>query len=120
MPAPLLLIAAVAAPTLQAVRTTGPIQLDGRLDEAVWAETVAFDSFRQSDPREGEPASERTEVRVAYDDDALYVGLRLHDSEPARIVRNLSRRDESAEADRVTVYLDPHHDRVTGAQFEVS
>jgi hypothetical protein len=109
-----------AVPTLRAVRTSEAIRLDGRLDEAVWSEAAAFDAFRQSDPTEGAPGSERTEVRVVYDDGALYVGLRLHDREPKRIVRRLARRDEGADADRVTVYLDPHHDRQTGAQFEVS
>ena len=111
---------ATAVPQLRAVRAVEAIRLDGRLDDAAWSQPAAFDSFRQSDPKEGEPATERTEVRVAYDDDALYVGLRLHDSEPHRIVRRLARRDEGADADRVNVYLDPHHDRQTGAQFEVS
>ena len=68
----------------------------------------------------GEPASEDTEVRVAYDDDALYVAARLRDRTPAAIVRQLSRRDAAVEADAFILYLDPHHDHLTGAQFGVS
>jgi hypothetical protein len=107
-------------PTLTAVRAQAPIVVDGRLDDVAWTEATPAGGFRQRDPKEGEPATERTEVRVAYDDDALYVGLRLFDTEPHRIVRRLSRRDESADADRVTVLLDPHHDHLTGVQFQVS
>ena len=59
-------------------------------------------------------------MRVAYDDRALYVAARLQDREPAAIVRQLSRRDASVEADAFVVYLDPHHDHLTGAQFAVS
>jgi hypothetical protein len=105
---------------VQAVRVAAPIVLDGRLDDSAWNQAPAASEFFQRDPDEGKPATERTEVRVAYDEDALYLGLRLFDQEPGRIVRNLSRRDEGAEADRVVVYLDPRHDHLTGAWFQVS
>ncbi len=76
--------------------------------------------FVERDPDEGRPATERTEVRVAYDDAAVYVAARLFDSEPARIVHRLSRRDDVADADRFTLYLDPRHDHLTGVVLEVS
>src|SRR3954471_16267687 len=60
-----------AAPTLRAVPRTAPIRLDGVLDEAVGTEAPAAKDFRQRDPNEGQPATQRTEVRFAYDDDAL-------------------------------------------------
>ena len=77
-------------------------------------------TFTQRDPEEGKPVSEATELRIAYDDDALYVAARMHDREPARIARQLARRDQSAEADSFTLLLDPHHDHLTGAAFAVS
>ena len=76
--------------------------------------------FLQRDPVEGDPASEDTVIRVAYDEDALYIAARLFDREPSAIVRQLSRRDVAVEADALVVYLDPHHDHLTGAQFGVS
>ena len=105
---------------VRAVRAQTPIQIDGRLDDAAWALAPPVGDFRQRDPQEGKPATEPTELRVAYDDDALYVGLRMQDSEPERIVRRLSRRDDSADADAVRLYLDPRLDHQTGAEFEVT
>ena len=105
---------------LRAVRVTHPPSVDGRLDEEAWVEAPAATEFLQRDPDEGQPSTERTEVRVLYDAEAIYVGVRLFDREPDRIARRLSRRDENADADRVIVYLDPRHDHLTGASFELT
>lgn len=102
------------------VRAIGAISVDGRLDEASWASAPVATGFLQRDPNQGEPATEPTELRIVYDDKALYVGARLYDSEPLKIVRQLSRRDEETEADRFTLYLDPHHDHTTGVAFQVT
>jgi hypothetical protein len=107
-------------PIVRAVRTSQPIVVDGRLTEEAWAQATAATEFRQRDPQEGAAASERTEVRIFYDAEAVYIGLRMFDKEPAKITRRLSRRDESADADRVIVYLDPRHDHLTGASFELT
>src|SRR5437867_3783772 len=69
-----------------AVRTPGPIVVDGLLREPVWHNDHAATWFKQSDPVEGAEPSQRTEVRMAYDDEALYVGARLYDSAPDSIV----------------------------------
>ena len=66
-----------AAPETQAVRASGPIHLDGRLDEPAWQAAPPITSFIQLDPHEGQPASESSEVRLLYDDAAIYVGARL-------------------------------------------
>jgi len=108
------------SPALEALRTPGPVTVDGRLDETAWTGAVVFDQFVQRDPQEGEAPSERTELRIVYDDDALYVGARLYDREPALIGRRLSRRDEPSDGDRFTLYLDPRRDRLTGVRLEVS
>ncbi|HSL23807.1 MAG TPA: DUF5916 domain-containing protein [Vicinamibacterales bacterium] len=109
-----------AVPIVTAVRAAGPVSVDGRLDEAVWGTAAPASGFRQRDPDEGKLPTERTELRVAFDDDAIYVGARLFDREPLKVVRRLSRRDESADADTFTVYLDPRLDHLTGARFTVS
>ena len=66
-------------PIHRAVRTTGPIVIDGVLDETAWADAPVVDEFIQVDPEEGRPASELTEARILYDTEALYIGVRLHD-----------------------------------------
>jgi hypothetical protein len=105
---------------LTAVRASSPPVIDGRLDDRVWSEAVPLSGFLQRDPNEGQPATDPTLVRVAYDDEALYVGAHLVDREPGGIVRQLSRRDVAVDADALVVYLDPHHDFLTGAEFAVS
>ena len=105
---------------LTAVRAAVPPDIDGRLDDTVWREAPAASGFLQRDPEEGKAASEETRVRFAYDDHAFYVAAELLDRDPAGIVRQLSRRDTTVEADAFILYLDPHHDRLTGAGFSVS
>ena len=94
--------------------------IDGRLDDPVWAGAAPVSGFLQRDPQEGAPASEETIVRVAYDDHAIYIAGDLRDRDPGAVVRQLSRRDASVEADGFVVYLDAHNDKLTGAQFAVS
>jgi len=77
---------AALRPTLAAVRATRPIEVDGVLDEAAWGAATPATDFIQSTPSTGYPATERTEVRILYDDDALYIGAKLYDSEPEAIV----------------------------------
>jgi hypothetical protein len=105
---------------LQAARAPRPPVIDGKLTDESWALVQPRSDFTQRDPDEGKPASERTEVRFLFDDDSLYIGARLFDTEPMLIARRLSRRDNSADADLLSVYLDPLHDRLTGAVFRVS
>ena len=109
-----------AVPVVHTVRATGPIVVDGVLNDEVWLRAVPVTAFTQREPEEGKPVSEATELRIAYDEEALYVGARLLDREPARIARQLARRDQNAEADSFSLFLDAHHDHVTGATFSVS
>jgi hypothetical protein len=107
--------------TVSAIRVTAPPSIDGRLTDDVWSMAQPADSFTQEDPSEGEPSSERTELRVVYDDEALYVGARMFDAQPAGISQRLSSRDNrDADADLIEVYLDPMHDHLTGATFRIS
>ena len=109
-----------AAPEIRAARVEGSIMVDGRLDESSWAGAEPARDFTQTDPAEGRPATERTEVRVLIGEDALYVGARMYDREPQRIKAALARRDEEVEADQFDVYLDTFHDHLSGVRFRVT
>jgi hypothetical protein len=109
-----------AAPEIRAARVQGTIAVDGRLDESSWAAAEPATGFTQTDPAEGQPATERTEVQVLIGEDALYVGARLHDRQPKRIKAALARRDEDVEADEFDVYLDTFHDHLSGVRFRVT
>jgi hypothetical protein len=104
--------------TLTAVRVVSPVAIDGVLDEEVWRTAPPATDFVQSDPLEGQPATEATEVRVAFDDDYLYVAAVCHDSDPAHIVVNDIRKDfAGAEQDIFEVLLDTFEDRRNGFVF---
>lgn len=106
-------------PVSQATRTTSSIRLDGKLDESAWSQATATEVFTQIDPLEGERASQRTSVRVLYDDEALYVGARMHDSGP--ITARLGRRDmRLGDSDWFGVMLDSYHDHRTAFGFDVN
>ena len=108
-----------ARPVATAVRFDGAIRIDGRLDEAAWADAPAVTGFRQIEPEEGAPSSQRTVVRILYDDEALYVGARLHDTGP--IIGRLGRRDmDLGDSDWFGVMLDSYHDHRTAFGFDVN
>ena len=108
-------------PTMQAARRSGDVSIDGRLDEAAWNAARPATEFTQSWPVADSPASERTEVRVLYDDAALYVGVRMFDSRPDSIAAQLARRDASGiYSDWVHVFIDSYHDRRSGFRFSVN
>ncbi len=112
---------AEATPVVRAIRATGPIHIDGRLDEPAWAAAEPVSEFTQLDPAEGQPASERTEVRVLIDGEALYIGALMSDADPAAIVSRLARRDDlKTDADWFEVYIDAYHDHRTALQFAIT
>ena len=103
-----------------AVRVIRAPVIDGRLDDEGWQGVAAATDFTQQDPAEGQPATERTEIRITYDDVAVYVAARMYDREPSLIARRLSSRDDDSDADFLDFYLDPMHDHLTGAGFQIS
>jgi hypothetical protein len=117
-------------PTADATRRDGAVTIDGRLDEAAWRQATPITHFRQFEPDEGAPASLPTEVRVLYDDGALYIGARM--SQPGGVVAPLARRDQLLDAsgdngsfnslttDKLVVNLDPYHNHIDNAWFEVN
>jgi hypothetical protein len=107
-------------PAVNATRTPTPPRIDGILDDPVWRLAPVLDGFVQVYPAEGRPASERTEVRILYDDHALYVSFRCFDSHAAEIEPRLGRRDDLPESDDVVVALDPLLSRRSAYLFQVN
>src|SRR5687767_7794027 len=92
--------------TVLASRTASRIAIDGRLDEPAWTRAAAADGFVQRQPIEGAPSTQRTEVRLLYDDDALYIGAWLYDTHPDSIVAPLARRDSFLPSDAFYAQFD--------------
>jgi len=112
---------ATALRTMRASRLTGAISIDGKLDDPAWATAVPSSDFTQSYPKVGAKPTDPTEVRVLYDDDALYVGVRMFDSRPDSIAAQLARRDASGiYSDWLHVMIDSYRDRRTSFRFSVN
>jgi hypothetical protein len=128
-PALWLILLALAAPllragaVLKAVRVDKGPHLDGLLDEDVWKRAVPFSDFLQARPKPASPPSERTEARILYDDQNLYIGVYCYDSQPARIVANTMAYDSGGEHesdDNIKIFLDPFQDKRTAYVFFVN
>lgn len=110
-------------PTVGAARLSAPVALDGKLDEEVWRTAPVATDFRQSQPDEGKPATQETEVRFAYDDEAIYIGARMFDTDGGKGVRTrLMRRDAMTESDSdiLQVVFDAYHDHQSSFFFWVN
>jgi hypothetical protein len=77
------------------VRLTVPLRLDGQLDEAIYQTVLPASDFVQTDPNPGVAATEKTELWVMFDSDNMYVGARLWESQPDRMVVNEMRKDSA-------------------------
>jgi len=112
---------APGAKVARAVRASSAITLDGSLDEEAWAGAEPLDGFVQRFPAEGEPATQRTDVRILYDDETLHIGATLHDAEPDRIVAREMKEDGDLEADDVFgIIIDTFRDRRNAYYFETN
>src|SRR5215208_2212495 len=104
-----------------ATRAEKPISIDGALDEDAWQQATPLTDFVQADPLEGEPPTEQTEVRLLFDDEAIYVGVINHDSDPSQIVTTDTRRDSSlGDQDSFQMIFDTYLDRQNGFVFGTS
>ncbi|MEP7002310.1 MAG: DUF5916 domain-containing protein [bacterium] len=118
-------IAAVAqdapAKIAHAVRITGPApRIDGALDDPAWSLAPMVSDFVQKIPVEGATPSVATQVRLLYDDDALYVGARLLRSDPQSIRTSITRRDGDSDSEVFTISLDTYLDKRTAYSFSLS
>ena len=107
-------------PRVRAVRVARPPAIDGRLDDDAWRTVPVHSGFVQSSPTEGAPASQQTEVRIAYDDAALYVAARMWERDTAKIRRELARRDEGDDGDIFIIGLDTYHDHLGAFGFALN
>jgi hypothetical protein len=105
------------SPEVRTVLLTSQIVVDGVPSEPAWLTAQSCSTFTQSDPVEGARPTQRTEVRVLYDKNALYISARMFDSAPDSIISELSRRDGGTRSDGFIAYLDPYHDRRSGYYF---
>ncbi|MCI4445172.1 MAG: carbohydrate binding family 9 domain-containing protein [Candidatus Aminicenantes bacterium] len=105
--------------SVQALRLTEPLQLDGFLKEKIYQQPPVED-FIQTDPIDGAPATEKTKVWVFYDNSNLYVAALCYDSNPKGIVGQLGRRDYLVDSDWFIFYVDPYYDRRSGYAFWVN
>lgn len=103
--------------TVKAIKINYDIKIDGRLTEDIWKTAEPAKDFIQRDPEEGKPESERTEIYVLYDDEYIYFGCRMYDSEPDKIVTRLAKRDNEVESDLISIRIDSYHDHLTAYEF---
>lgn len=113
---------AIGAPQITATRiTNSPPVVDGKLDDPIWQQIEPITDFTQQVPDEGAEPTEKTEVRMAYDERNLYIAFRAFDREPAKIARKVMRRDFGAVvSDLVSVVIDPFGREQDGLYFQVN
>ena len=107
-----------ARPSIRAYHVDTPPTLDGLVNEPIWTAMQPATGFVQQEPNNGEPSTEQTEVRIAFDDDNLYLGVICLDSQPDNIVVTQNRRDASLEnTDSVEILFDTFNDKQNGVIF---
>jgi len=106
---------------IHVMRSADTIKIDGLLDEPAWSLAQPATEFLQERPSEGAPATERTEVRVLFDDKNIYFGIHAFDSEASHInARDLMRDSNFPNDDRIEILLDTYHDRRNAFRFAVN
>lgn len=108
--------------SIRSLRATSSdaIDLDGKLDEEIWRKAPVATDFVQRIPHDGNPATEKTEARVIYTEDAIYVGARAYDSAMDSVAATLFRRDGTGYSDWFYVSIDSYNDNRTGFTFAVN
>jgi hypothetical protein len=104
----------------EAVRLNDNITIDGQLDDAAWRSARFFGDFEQKEPVQFAIPDERTEVAFMYDEQALYVALRMHSKFPSRIPHDVTRRDQYGNSEHIVISLDPFYDRRTAYSFSIT
>ena len=108
-------------PSVTAVRTDEPPRVDGNLDDLIWQQAARITEFVQQSPVEGAPASEDTEIYIAYDDTHLYFGMYAHYADPSMVRANRADRDEGTRGDDyISVYFDPFLDQQRAYVFTLN
>jgi len=107
---------------ISTTRVENPPKIDGQLDDPAWENVPEATDFIQYEPFNDRPASFPTKVKFIYDDNAIYIGAKLYDSNPDSILTELGIRDadESINADHFSIDINPYNDGVNGFTFKVS
>ncbi|UCD23127.1 MAG: carbohydrate binding family 9 domain-containing protein [Gemmatimonadota bacterium] len=111
---------AVPAAAIAVTADPAPPNLDGKLDDPAWQQAIVITGFTQINPNDGDEPSERTEVRITYDTDALYICARMYDTDPSQVKGRLTRRDTFSPSDAFWIDIDSYHDHRTAFQFGVN
>ncbi|MFW5821474.1 MAG: sugar-binding protein, partial [Bacteroidota bacterium] len=104
----------------EAIRVSDPPVIDASLNDPAWDYLSPAGKFIQVSPYNGKPSRMKSEVKIIYNDEALYIGAMLHDPDPTSIVTHLSKRDEYSLSDYFGIYLDPFNDGLTSYGFFVT
>ncbi len=112
---------AATGKALHALRTDQPLRIDGVLNEPIWGAAEAVSDFVQQEPRINEPVTEPTEVRVVFDNEALYFGITCRDGQKGGVIARERRRDDTfKDDDRFEIVLDTFHDHRNGYYFVIN
>ena len=107
-------------PRISPSRTSIPPVIDGRLDDEVWRTATKITELVQQSPLDGAPATEATDIYIAYDSDQIYFGFHVHYEDPSIMRANRVDRDRAQADDLMTIYLDPFMDQQQGFDFDVN
>ena len=107
-------------PRVRVSRTDTPPEIDGRLDDDVWRTAAMLSEFVQQAPLDGAPATEQTEIYIAYDSEHIYFAFYLHYSDPSLLRANRVDRDTAWQDDLMTVYLDTFMDQQVSYDFDLN
>ena len=105
---------------IYAEKVNHPLVIDGMLTETCWSGTDGFKDFIQRDPVEGAAPTEKTEIKLAYDVNSLYLAAKMYDSSPDSIMVRLTRRDDWTDCDNIMLCLDPYNDKRSGYYFALN
>ena len=105
---------------LRAARVMESPVLDGALNDEIWVSAPYATGFVQLQPNAGENPSQRTEVKITYDDDGIYVGAKMYDTQPDSILKELSQRDQFGNTDWFGIFIDAYRDGINGVSFIVT
>lgn len=106
--------------SISAIKISDPPKIDGVLDEFFWSEAPAATGFVIDNPHPGKPLEQNTEVKIAYDDEAIYIGFFSYDESPDSILRQLSGRDQSGNTDYCGITFSCYRDGINGFAFMVT
>ncbi len=110
----------ISRKTLQATRTADIPTIDGHLNDKAWINASVASNFVQVEPYNGAPASQKSEIKFIYDDEAIYIGAILYDTAPDSIISEFSKRDNMGISDNFGIHIDPFDDASTAYSFYVN